>query len=187
TFKDGEPYVVINNLGPQTSRAPIPSRATVGAELPASINARLMNSLGPGYPTPKAEVKNMLGPGYHIVDGGTATIDDLKKVSGDGIFYLDAHGAVGSKGDTLISTGTVATDALDGTYSADLSSTGHPRRLVRGEAPVYTADNKKTFRTIYCITPEFVRTYMHFGLNSLVIFNTCESRKQTDLRDACFA
>lgn len=187
TFTDGQPYVVINNLGPQPGRASNPGGARRGLELPKTTNARMMNSLGPGYPTPKIELTNLLAPNYHVISGGAATVDELKAVSGDGIFYLDAHGAVSSAGTTLISTGTVATDALDKTYLDDFSSSpSHPQRLMRGSAPIYSADNKVTYRTIYCITPAFVRAYMKFGANSLVIFNTCESRKRTDMRDACF-
>lgn len=193
TFTDDEPYVVINNLhiAPQ-SRAGTPSFLQRGGRaaqnLPSQTHVRLFDALSQCATTPTAQLQTMLA-GY-TVQTGTGTIAQLKAVNGeDGLFYMNTHGSYSADGVTLITTDDLAGPQGDANFADDLLPADHtPRRLVRSTVRRYDPSNNTCHSlSAYSFTPAFVRKYMSFGPNSLVIIQACLGRHLTDLRDACFA
>ena len=204
-FTDGRLFIVSDNteatsdtpgallkaVGPlQPSRGP-------AASLPSSAQARLLNALGPafdplfgtGAQQTVTDLRNWFSAaGYASPPSGDASVDGLKLVQGDGVFYLSSHGSWGETRSGQTAYGIWTTDevtpANETRLSGDLNST--PPRLCWYRA----LDNNSIFdanrKTHYAITADFVRTYMSFGTNSLVFFNACKS-DDTDFKAACIA
>jgi hypothetical protein len=108
---------------------------------------------------------------------GTASVQGLKLVQGDGVFYFSSHGSGGEtrggQREYGVWTSDEVTPANEALFSADLDST--PPRLCWYEAlhnNNFFGSNRVTH---YAITAEFVRQYMSFGPNSLVFINACKS------------
>lgn len=209
-FKDGRLFIVSDateqpdSLGASFA-APtrVPPRQRLN-QLPSSTRVRLINALGPAFEpingTGAEGTVNTLRSwfdeaGYGSPPVGTASVDGLKLVQGDGVFYFSSHGSWGvtriqPNGDTTaygIWTSDEVTPADDARLSADLSS--HPARLCW-----YRALHNNNFfgsnrEVHYAITAEFVRQYMSFGMNSLVFFNACQSDaiSSADFKAACRA
>ena len=89
--------------------SPVSQAAVVAAppaELPASTQARVLGGLGAGeslsnpfFTTFIPKLKSMLEEGgYQVVASGAGTIDELLRVSGDGVFYFGGHGGKGENG-----------------------------------------------------------------------------------------
>src|SRR2546429_298301 len=73
-------------------RAPRPGRA---AELPTPVQARILNALGTSFQPQDGSLRTWLTADHYTSAGTDATVDGLKHVAGDGVFYIDAHGALG--------------------------------------------------------------------------------------------
>lgn len=205
-FKDGRLFIVSDATdapdslsamrgaphSPSSMQAPL-------AKLPSNTRARLLNALGAAFEPINGEggegtvntLSNWFSAAGYTPPVGTASVDGLKLVQGDGVFYFSSHGSWGKTRDNLNSYGIWTTDEVndvnEARFSADLSST--PARLCWYEAlhsNNFFGNNRETH---YAITPEFVRQYMSFGTNSLVFFNACASNAITsaDFRAACIA
>jgi hypothetical protein len=168
------------------------------AELPKTNQVRMLNALGTYYGPPPQELKSWLAAsGYDFVDGD-ATVDELKNVSGDGIFYFRTHGGRGrdvhSERVYGLWTSTPVNAFNDTLLKADLDA-GRLRYAAapHDENPMYDPDldnpnsercqnaeppcqNPYRVGLHYSITPEFVEHYMSFGGNTLVFIDACSSQ-----------
>jgi hypothetical protein len=164
------------------------------ANLPSNPHARLINTLGSafepvfggGAASTIGKLRNWFTAAGYTEPIGDASVEGLKQAQGDGVFYLSSHGSWGNTRGEYTSYGVWTSDEVsadnDVRFSADLNS--NPPRLCWYRA----LDNNNLIgenrRTHYAITPDFVRTYMKFGTNSLVFFNACGS-DQVDFKAAC--
>lgn len=205
-FRDGRLFIIADNTEPgsDTTRAAPSKPGFPGVppasplNLPPSTRARLLNGLGSAFEPftgggAQATVNTIRGwlttAGYTEPISGDASVEGLKQVSGDGVFYFSSHGSWGRTRDTNVTaygiwTTDTVSSANEARYATDLNS--NPPRLCWYRA----LDNNNFFGpnrvTHYAITPEFVRHHMSFGTNSLVFFNACLS-DQADFKAACIA
>lgn len=206
-FKDGRLFIVSDGTTPDSSTAmriaPQQSRPHSlrgpSDNLPSNSRARLINALGAAFEPISGSgaegtvntLRNWFSAaGYGPPPVGTASVDGLKLVQGDGVFYFSSHGSWGeTRTGTAygVWTSDEVTPSNEARFSADLNST--PPRLCWYRAlhnNNFFGDNREVH---YAITAEFVRQYMSFGTNSLVFFNACRSNAITsaDFKAACIA
>ncbi len=212
-FKDGRLFIVSDGTGAPDSlsarrEAPRRLKSPRGplAKLPSNQRVRLLNALGPAFePNDGSGGEGTVNTlrtwfdavGYGPPPVGTASVDGLKLVQGDGVFYFSSHGSWGKtrntqpNGDTITAYGIWTSDevtaANEARFNADLSS--NPARLCWYRAlhnNNFFGDNREIH---YAITADFVRQYMSFGTNSLVFFNACQSNATTSaaFKAACVA
>jgi hypothetical protein len=107
-----------------------------------------------------------------------ATIENLKAVSGDAVFYIQTHGGAGhlhtKKGPHKIMalwTKELVTDERDSLYKEDLDK----------ETICYMLATNDTEESEYpyAITSSFVREYMNFGENCLIYLDACNGMNET--------
>lgn len=198
-FTDGKLLMYVSNFQP-ASAPPSPFNRSDGngyggrtENLPGSLKARILNSLGTAFEDAGSaeavqSIRSWLDNAGYIspLGSSTAGVNDLKQVSGDGVFYMSAHGGqCYARDSTLIFgiwTADEASPANDARYKLDLDS-DYVTYMVA------LHDNFLGFPTTskhYGITPKFVSRYMSFGTNSLVYFNACSSNDPT-LRAACMS
>jgi hypothetical protein len=160
----------------------------IGLELPASNTFRAVNPIGTCHVDPLPVLKSLLtGGGYVDARPGPATVEGLKRVRGDGVFYINTHGGIGFDGQQTPIYSLWTADAFDIT-------TVTPERkqmLLDSELSVMvekTNDPLGGCKNIghYGITAHFVNRYMSFAKNSLVIIDACESgsAQAIDMRQA---
>ena len=186
-------------------KASLPSRPPqiipiVDSELPVSSTYRVLNALGPTFVTPDKDIASWLTlKGYTAADGD-ASLDGLKKVGGEGVFYIASRGEVLREGpNSYFALWT--TDRLSLGFEAALfeALTAQKNPFKPAEITYFFADEgyddpftgKPIEKYHYAITSEFVRKYWkqkQFGLNSLVYIDACDSSSvaTTDFKTACF-
>jgi hypothetical protein len=204
-FTDSVLFMFVNNREPSTSstgrsswpsdsslsdrsfpnvRSEPPWRPTInnssaaGENLPLSVQARVIETLG-SYFTPASPVVNSMltANGYFPATPTSGTVNGLKSVAGDGVFYYSAHGGAGYfTSDTTdkvygLWTSTVSTIANLASYGDDLMA----RRLCLMSAAVgRRSDGTEIIEDHYGITSKFVTYYWGaFGPNAMVFIDAC--------------
>jgi hypothetical protein len=173
-FKDDVPFIVSNHgqtLG--RSAAPLVPGLARAAELPTNARARILSVMGTSA---TARLRTWLPANGYALAPTAAGIDALRTVSGDGVFYIDTHGAtgkIGKSGERLcaIWSATNRTIALDAKFRAEGDLDPEHPRLVHFVASSIGA----SAQTRYAFTHYFVDRYMSFGKNSLVYIDACTS------------
>jgi hypothetical protein len=200
-FTDGRLFLLPDNrtLVLDTTRpALVPFAATV---LPVPAQSRIFNMLGifelGGETADKLSgwLSDSGYPDVGTVSGGR--VEELRTVSGDGVFYFNSHGGAGlARGFTgSFPSIFTSTDVLDGAghtidgpwttfddsyHATDLDAAIHadldavPPRLVYMRADTYEAP-KPNLHWRYAFTGAFVDNYMSFGPNAVVIMDACFS------------
>jgi len=177
----------IESTGPQPARSDSFPAVAVGdpVELPTSSNARILGSLDPDWENwnPVPDLQEWLVTEQFYDDsppmGHDATLEGLRNVGGDGVFYITAHGGGDPEDPTWpyhITTATSGIDVPDELTQADLDA--QPPRLVIGlSAGIWNPLIKKwELVPHYGITAAFIKTNWHrFGPNSLVYVDACSS------------
>ncbi len=220
-FTDGVLFMFVNNRGPATGlsgastwvsdsslsdqsivpikraqeRRPTPAGANAaGAELPLSVQARLIETLGSHFAPATSTVRNMLtANGYFTATSTSGTVNGLKSVGGDGVLYFDAHGGAGyfnaAATDSAFGlwTSSVATAANLPSYSADFTA-----RRICIMAGVVGVDGTgaEVIEAHYGITSRFVTYYWGaFGPNAMVFIDACSGASPfaAPFRNAIFA
>jgi hypothetical protein len=199
TFANGEQIGFVNDRPAghaPASRAPAsfsqpsaPSSASpfeLAVELPASSSVRLLNTLtGPQFQaeTLMANLAAMLEPQHYSVNSLVPTVEDLKTIGGEGVFYYSAHGGfVGDGGPTSplrygVWTGTQADILADTLFPGDVGNglTGLTT-LIHILAANDVSNGKPVEEWHYSITARFVRKYFkNFSDNSFVYIDACRS------------
>lgn len=150
---------------------------TSALELPVRATFRAFNPIGTCHVNPLPVVRSLLKEGgYADARPGSATVNALKSVRGDGVFYINTHGAVGFDGQQTAQFALWTADPFD------IASVGPPHRqmMIDGELAVMVqlsndAQGNCVNIAHYGITAGFVSRYMQFPKHSLAIIDACES------------
>ncbi len=159
-------------------------KAVDNPELPHSIQARVISTLGTGCFTIGAPVvKQLLEDNGYVTVPSTGSVPALLNVKGDGVFYMDAHGGMGVNraGNKFLSiwTATPHSQTNDSIFASLLTN----NELVY----MYCDDRDPSTGTCaphyrYAFTAKFVAQYMSFVPNSLIILNACQTDSLPALR-----
>ena len=179
TFTDGRIMYIVRN---RVSTAPLrpdsaPLSRAPGGDIPGSPSVALYYSFGAGF----ADATKIIWPwisarGYNgIVSPTKGTVEDWKTINGQGLIYVDSHGASGKAEEQAtkpasVMTATIRSDAFEKQYAADLAA----KRLIYFNVGV----------THYAITSSFVKTYLKLNTNSYVFLNCCKTFRTNDLFNA---
>jgi len=170
-------------------------------ELPNTNQVRMMNALGAWYDEwvdkPFGDINNMLQEhGYNFVDS-EPTIDNLKKVNGDGIFIFSTHGGEVKDSQYGLWTSTPTNSFNDTKYVNDLSVGRVAYAIAKHDKNIKYDPEREDPNSEYCqseegacekpymyashyaITGDFVKEYMSFGGNTLVVINACTSHSES--------
>jgi hypothetical protein len=146
-------------------------------DLPHSSKARILTALGGLWSDPTTDITTMLNAaGYSFVIGADASVESLKTVGGDGVFYIDSHGGRdGLTGRYHIVTSTIRTRETDAKYLDDLNAA----RLSIGLTHDYPIPFSPT-SWHYTITTDFVTEYWKdFAPGAFVYIDACSSDAPT--------
>jgi hypothetical protein len=121
----------------------------------------------------------------YLVELKEATIENLKSVSGDGIFYIGTHGGAGNlhsksgpRSIMALWTTELVTDDRDLRYKEDLD-----KELL---CYMFATNDTKACEFHYAITSSFVREHMSFGENCLVYLDACNGFNESIAGNATF-
>lgn len=194
-FTDGRLFVFMNDIGISSGstsfmrpmqHSDIPGPREIH-NLPGNTRVRLLNALGPLFTQYGSDetITNLHSwfnsVGYTDPLGQVdATVNGLRQVHGDGVFYMSTHGGAGqtrlNESIYCVWTSEEVTPAEDANLKLDLDS-GYVVTAVASYD--VDSDGNEIDRKHYAITPRFVTRYMSFGTNSLVYFNACGSNDGT--------
>jgi hypothetical protein len=202
-FSDGVPYMFLDNRRPDPAARSVPappSSVSRGTDLPGSRTARLINTMGSAYENEVPQMRPFLENNAAINGGGESyrvvvdpgTVESLRILPGDGVFYMSSHGGkctvplLDDQGRPLLNsqnqprtidtfgiwTSTVADARSLPIYLDDLRS----GRLGIGTALVrYDTNGNDVEEDHYWITARWIEKYVQFGKDSLVWFSACKS------------
>jgi hypothetical protein len=165
-------------------------------ELPKRPTVRLLNTLGPSsFGNPIPQLHSWLESEQHYFDiGGDATVAGLRKVGGDGVFFLSTHGGASNNpsgenfpyilwtssrwtlvpdpNDPLLKGDIADGDVVPVLAAADFANLSCPEP--RNGAPCTWKDPIDEWH--WAITPKFVSDYWgNFGENAFVFLSVCNS------------
>ncbi len=208
-FQDATPYVLIDNRIPEAVPPVDFHLPKAPTDLPSDKRARLMRSFGPAFADERTLNGQLLTQGGYQVVKQTATMAQLKTVSGDGVFMFAGHGGtaplpvIGSNGRPIEDANHQWTLRDGIAYATDdpvpanwniSDNTPEMAEVRLGRAAICNhlysqVGSQQIFRTTFGITAAFVRAYMSFGKDSLVWFNSCLSQnaKAQDFVSACIS
>jgi len=167
--------------------------ATAGSptELPQSRQVRIVSSMGSGFDDPSPDIKLwLIIHGYDPATDADASLDSLRNVGGDGVFYISAHGGIDKDEKSLrVRTSTLVNSKCNPNlvgYNADLCSDlllpddiTNKRVIVTVAKEKWNSTTKKWIsEDHYSIDKAFVEHYnWSFAANSLVYIDTCHSNQ----------
>jgi len=186
-FTDHIPLIVVNNRKPGATPT-VQASTTREIKLPTNAQIRMLNALGTSFVSSATTVRGWLTANGYSSVSSDASLDALRTVSGDGVFYLDAHGGVGQLLDHTRSFAIwTATRATLSQYKALQAS--QDINAANPKVVLMYAVHNGTAEWHFGITHAFVDSYMSFGENSLVYFNTCLSNSPIAqlFQDTCLA
>jgi hypothetical protein len=209
-YTDGVPFMVLDNRDPDAENrsvtlpdlSALPTRAT---HLPGARQARLVNAMGNAYQNEVPIIRPFLeGNGYNVtVDPGS--VDSLRAIAGDGVFYMSAHGGtcqvlqLDGSGNPILDNGTPRTEdrfgiwtstpvtnVLAQQYATDLIA----RRLGIGVEVDSIVNGQQVRAGHFFITDHWIEDNIGpFAQDSLVWFSACKSNSAGSQRfvQACLA
>ncbi|WP_276369483.1 IPT/TIG domain-containing protein [Chryseolinea sp. H1M3-3] len=156
-------------------------------DIPKTKKVSLFNGLGKLFHNNVGSLKSIFAEadaGYQV-EVKDATIENLKAVSGDAVFYINTHGGAGQlnrKGGTqsimALWTTQLVTDERDQLYKDDLNN-----RLI---CYMFATNDTKACEFHYAITSSFVREYMSFGENCFIYLDACNGFNESIPGNATF-
>ena len=197
-FADAVPLMLLFNReddpAPLNMRLVPPGRAPT--DVPDSSTARLINTLGPYFADLTPDYEPLLSSnGYAtVIDPGT--VEDFRAFNNDGVYIIvGAHSGkcgvpvLNARGNFIVTspgppprirtrtefgvwTSTVADRATVAPYMDDIA---HGRLGIGAAAHGNGQPGNRSSERHYWFTAAFVDTYMNFGQDSLVWFNSCQS------------
>jgi hypothetical protein len=193
-FKDNQYHLILDGDVPTVDATPVtplrsPSRsvrtnvatratrAQGSGDMPDNKKARVYQGMGPGFPTTDDKIIDMLFDRGYDVTQRRATIENMRTVSGDGVFFIYTHGGLGQDATTgatwwTLWTDTVVSDANNELYKDDIKDGS----LVTATAIADVVNGKWISGTHYMITGNFIKKYnWGFAKNSVVFLNSCYS------------
>ena len=183
--------VVDNSDGTRAARAQI---TRLAIDVPSSKTAHVINNYGNGNAGTTSKITAMLRAGGYTVSTAGGSIAELKQPAGDGIFYLDTHGATKIEKDGTTTFYLMASDVYDENntknYDADLKS--GVVEVLGEKYPVRQPDGtiKDFVDGHYGLSSRFAAAKWNahtFGQNSFVFINACLSGGPNGLREICLA
>ncbi|MFZ1683568.1 MAG: hypothetical protein WAU88_05485 [Candidatus Zixiibacteriota bacterium] len=178
----------------EARRAPNKTALGSGDDLPKSVGYRLIAPLGSAYPavaTTKSRLKSWLNSAHYIEQSPLASVYEMRRVGGDGLFCYFGHGGAGK-------TISIVEGELE--YGIWTSSSAEVIDSIR-----LFAEDFVTKRLCYCLAPngfdtltnqvipaarigitsKFISYYWQpFAQNALVIINACGSDSVPAFRNA---
>lgn len=163
------------------------SQPTSALELPEKATFRAINAIGTCHVNPLPVIRSLLTAGNYVnANGGRGTVNDFKNVSGDGVLYVNSHGGPGFDANQQAFYAVWTLDPID------IATLGNYRAMVANHELVgmlQTSNNAvgNCAQVMhYGFTSKFVRRYMSFPKNSVVIIDACSSTSgpAADLRQA---
>jgi hypothetical protein len=165
----------------RTSKLTNRNRQGRAEDLPKSKKVSIFNGLGRLFDPNCAQAKKSLfaeaNAGYQVGDVKAASIDNLKAVSDDAIFYIHTHGGAGqlhkkNGGQSIMALWTteLVTPQLDLRYKEDLDK----------ETLCYmrATNDTDSAEYHYAITSAFVLEYMSFGENCFIYLDACNGMSE---------
>ena len=193
-YTDGVGLIVVNNREPDLLSNPSPAPGPEVAQsvpaspqpenLPQSPKARLYFALGPLFSNPLPDISNWLTAENYVPINEAATVENLRHVGGDGVFFFDGHGGTTEtdSGNAFVLTTSESPNATrDKQLEADLipnppASGLSKNRLVYSVAIVDVKGGKTLTDEFYGITSQFIRDYWgQFSPGSFVFISSCSS------------
>ncbi len=179
TFEPTSNAADYNNYLP--SRKPDNLKVDGSGMLPSSKNFRLLDGVGSFYsktnPIPK--LRSMLSSKGYTDAGGAATLESLRNVSGDGIFYFRTHGEEAPAASGLEIYGLWTASPVDedaelenAALSEDLAAS---RIIYMFFQTAWYQEFESLYSHHYGITHLFIREHMSFAPNALVYIDACNS------------
>lgn len=191
-FRDGRLAIIANNRPFGTTRK-VPVKRSVTrspTHLPDTLQVRLLTGVGDAFVTVAEILRPWFESAGYTSANGDASVPSLRAVSGDALFYIEAHGGIGVRRDDTdafsIWTATAVNFDNEQRFKEDLND--------GSLAYMLASHNRKPDGTPsevwhYSITETFVRKYQwRFGPNSMVFFTACSSASlaAVPFRDALF-
>ncbi len=210
-LNNGIPIMFLDNRGPaadpdaglETFATPPDPRKT---DVPTGTRARVINAMGPAFIDESRIVRPLLeSKGYSVV-AGDGTVEGLRRVSGDSVFYFSTHGGqadvwlLDANGQVVRTPDGHPVEILD--YALWTTTTYDPAdpnryadelaagRLGLGWALHHLdATGKRVNEQHYWVTSRFVTHYWSFAQDALVWLSACstESAVAANLRAATLA
>jgi hypothetical protein len=193
-YIDGVGLIIANNRDPDLLSSPGPAPGPVVARslsanlqpenLPESPKTRLYFALGPLFRNPVPDISNWLAAENYVPVSEAATVENLRHVGGDGVFYFGGHGGTfeTSSGNAYaLATAELPNPTRDKQLETDLipnpPASGLTRnRLVYFEAVSDVKNGKELVGVYYGFTSQFIRDYWgRFSPGSLVYIDSCSS------------
>ncbi len=159
---------------------------TSALELPAQATFRALNPIGTCHVNPLPVVRSLLRQGGYRENSGSATVNGLKGVRGDGVFYINTHGGIGldpqQNGFFALWTATPFNLTTLGDHLTMLANNDVVIMVEKSNDPLGNCLNLSHLG----ITAHFVNEFMSFPKNSLVIIDACDSGSANaiDMRQA---
>lgn len=155
-------------------------------QLPGSDKATLMNAMGNVFFSNRNNMDGLSalfhGKGYTL-DKLKGSIENLKKVKNEGIFYFNTHGGSGKlkngKEVYRLWTTDSATVSNNRKYAADLKKGNLCYMMAHHD---YGPDRRPAAELHYAITGGFVEEYMSFASYALLYLDACSSFTNTDFQ-----
>ena len=193
-YIDGVGLIIANNRDPDLLSSPSPAPGPAVARsvsanlqpenLPESPKTRLYFALGPLFRNPVPDISNWLAAENYVPVNEAATVENLRHVGGDGVFYFGGHGGsfeTSSGNAYALATAELPNPTRDKQLEADLipnpPASGLTRnRLVYFEALSDVKNGKELVGVYYGFTSQFIRDYWgQFSPGSLVYIDSCSS------------
>jgi hypothetical protein len=178
TYTDGVELIVVNNREPDLPASSTPASSSEVAQsrlaspqpenLPQSPKARLYFTLGRLFSNPVPDISNWLTAQNYVPINEAATVENLRHVGGDGVFFFEGHGGTAetAAGNAYaLMTSDVPNATRDKELAADLvPKPGSKNRVVYSVNIVDVKDGKILTDEFYGITSQFIGT---IGANSV--------------------
>ena len=195
-FTDGRLLIIANDRGrngilPPPGGIPkvLSEPSVAGGELPSGRKASVLNAMGTYFTDTTPLITSMLKAKGYTVSNADPSVDNLAKINGDAVFYLNSHGGKGRLRDRTkvysVWTTTKFDTVTDQLYNAMWAN----HELAYFKATVNTVPgfaDSASRELRYAITKFFVISRMTFGQNSLVYIDAC-SALDPDFEAACIA
>lgn len=205
-YETGIPVMILDNREPDpdvTIEKPMPD-GLLRSDVPKGTRARLVNTMGTAYVDETKAMRTLLASrGYNVVSD-PGTVDSLRRITGDGVLYVSAHGGLcevpvfNDKGELVLTDGkpnmvpqfglwtrTPVSVAGVNAYLKDLQS----GRLGLGFAlHDYTPDKTQvTYERHFWVTDLWAYESWSFAKNALAWISACQSQSAVaqGFRDAC--
>lgn len=216
TFSDGMPYTILesqlpvtppdktlnqlfglpelNSAWPEPEPAPCAFLQGAANDLPASLNARICNSLGAAFGSGHQIVRSLLaGRGYTVAPGDDASLKTLANLGSPGVFLMCTHGGLcevwdAAKKKFVLDYCLVSSEVWNEGKDKTAYDEGMVQDGLIGLCEATFDYDPRTHKPIdkrfFTISKAFIKKFWKFSKNSFVAIHACTS---LSLKDAMAA